>query len=121
MSTQNQLPQGYCVRPAAESDLDRIADMLNVCSMFELGVEDQSADEMRDEWQTPGFDPQTDTWLVLAPDQQIAAYLEIWDISETHNAPNVWGRVHPDHHNRGIGRFLMERGEDRARQLITKG
>jgi mycothiol synthase len=120
MKTPYQLPQGYSVRPAVENDLDQIAAMLNVCSLVEVGVEDQSAQEMREEWETPGFDPETDTWLVLAPDGQIAAYLEVWDISEEHATPNVYGRVHPDHHNRGIGRFLMERGEERARQIITQ-
>lgn len=120
MNTEHQLPQGYYMRPAAEGDIDRLTDMLNEYSLWETGVADQDANELRDDWQTPGFDPQTDTWLILTSGDQIVGYVDIWDISETHTASNLWGRVHPDHHNRGLGCFLMERGEERARQIITK-
>lgn len=113
------LPEGYTLRPGRMDDLGATVALFNACSMELIGAEDERVEDVRNYWQTPGFDLERDARVVLAPDGQIVGWMEVWD-----PAPHVrlygWGRVHPDHTGRGIGSYLLRWVEKRARQSIPK-
>ncbi|HEX7974164.1 MAG TPA: GNAT family N-acetyltransferase [Anaerolineales bacterium] len=114
------LPTGFQSRPAAMNDLAAAIDLYNACSRDVLGTDEFTLSRCQRDWQTPGFNLEADTCLVIAPGGQIAGYFEIWDFFKPHVTIDCWGRVHPDFANLGVGQFLLEWGERRARQGILK-
>lgn len=114
------LPAGFLVRPASMADLETTTAMFNEWSKRTLGVEKFILAQQEREWKIPGFDLETDTRLVLAPEGKVAAYYEVWDLDEPHVRINCWGRVHPDFTGLGIGTHLLDWAEQRARQAVSK-
>ena len=112
------LPRGYTSRPPAMDDIPAAVELFNKCSLEMIGAKEFSAKEIGMEWSTPGLNPETDQRIVLSPEGRLVGYLEVWAISETPVHPWVWGRVHPDHKDLGIGTALLTWGEERARQVI---
>jgi mycothiol synthase len=68
---------------------------------------------LRGLFQVPGFDSVCNTWLVTAEDGELAGY---GDAEERpgEDAVATFGRVHPDHRGKGIGRTLLGLMEARA-------
>ncbi len=114
------LPKGFSVRPAATDDAEAVARVFNACSHEVMGIEDFSADEMRDDWQLPGFELGDDTRVVSAPNGELVAYGDLWGSSQTCARFTSWVRVHPNYKGRGIGTYLNNWVEGRARQDIGK-
>ncbi len=104
----------YTVRPVTLDDVPAILTIINDCAIAETGAAIQTADEIRSELQTPGFDLATDTLAVVMPGGQFAGYAEYWNLQEPQVRPYLFGRVHPDFRQRGIGTFLLRWGEERT-------
>ncbi|MFC2100169.1 hypothetical protein ACFLSF_05000, partial [Candidatus Bipolaricaulota bacterium] len=51
----------------------------------------------RVDWQTPGFDLETDARVVSTAAGEIIAYASAWDTSEPHVRVGSFCRIHPDH------------------------
>lgn len=116
---KNPLPTGYKSRPGRMDDLQSAVKMFNIDARQLVGVEKFILEEIGNEWKTPGFNLDTDTCVIISPDGQLVGYYEVWDL-EPHVSIRCWGRVHPEHTNRGIGSYLLEWAEARARQAIPK-
>jgi GNAT superfamily N-acetyltransferase len=116
---KNKLPQGYFARPAVLDDCELVVGMLNSWSKDFLGVEKFEAADMHAEWTMPKVNPETDMHLVFAPDGELVGYCEAWDMLEQHVRVSVWGRVHPQHKDLGIGSWLLEWAEGRASSAIA--
>lgn len=114
----NQLPPGYTVRSPRLEDAETCVAMYNACSQALTGTQPFSVDDQLLEWQTPKLDMARDMRLVLAPDGQVAAYYEVWDLEDPHATVYCWGRTHPAHAGRGIASHLLEWAEERARMAI---
>jgi mycothiol synthase len=114
------LPEGYTARPATMDDLEAAVAVMNACSLAMIGREEHKLDVIRREWQTPGWVIETDTMLVLAPDGVIVGYEEVWNGMNPKVRPFIWGRVHPDHANQGIGTYLIQWAEARLRSDIDQ-
>ena len=100
-----KLPAGYAARPAAMTDLEAAVDFLNLTSIGYFGKEEFSVEEYRREWGTPGFELSTDSLLIISPSGDIVGYQEVWDIFKPSIRVNIWGRVHPEHEDLGIGTY----------------
>jgi mycothiol synthase len=116
---RNNLPEGYHNRPARLADVAAVVEMFNACARDLVGVEKFWVEDQRSEWETPGFDLERDTRLVVAKDGQIVAYYEVWDPDEPHVNIHCWGRVHPEHTGRGIGTYLLDWAEGRAELSVS--
>jgi len=112
------LPQGYAVRPAHPDDVSALTVLVNACFMEEVSTAPQSDEMFLADWGTPGFDRDTDTWVIHTLDGDIAAYGELWNVQEPHVHSFLWARVHPDHRDQGIGTYLLRRMEARAAEFI---
>lgn len=114
-----RLPDNYIHRPATIEDVEKAVDLFNLCSRERLGLEEFSFAETRSEWQTPGFNLKTDTILVIAPDDVIVGYFEVWDL-DPHVRVHCWGQIHPEYENKGLGQFMIKWAETRAQKALAK-
>lgn len=119
-STTPELPAGYTARPATLDDIEEMTDLLNVASIAKSGAPDFTAEELRNDLSTPGFDLEQDCRLVLSPEGRIVAYQDVFAISSVPVHPFVWGRIHPEHLGRGIGTHLLRWGLVRARHVFAR-
>ncbi|MBC8508175.1 MAG: GNAT family N-acetyltransferase [Anaerolineales bacterium] len=114
----SKLPNGFTARPGSLDDIPAAADLFNTYSQHYLGIQGFSENTLANDWTTPKFNPETDIRLVFEPDGELVAYIEVWTISNPPVHPWVWGRVHPDYTGQGIGTYLLDWGEQRARLAI---
>jgi mycothiol synthase len=113
--------QGMTLRAARTDDIEAAVDLFNAAAESLIGVADKfSVEDNQQEWSTPGFNLETDTRVVVAPDGSLVGYYEVWDIDDPHVSVSCWGYVHPDYTGMGIGTALLDWAERRARQAVSK-
>jgi GNAT superfamily N-acetyltransferase len=115
----SMLSEGFLVRPARIDDLQTVLDLINTCSVEQVGKPRLEETEFRGDWETPRFDLETDSRVVFASNGALAGYGAVWD-----NAPHVRLAaevfVHPDHRGQSVGSFLGRWAEERARQAVPQ-
>lgn len=114
------LPPSFTVRPATLDDLKAAVALFNACSMNQIGTTEYELEDLRAEWQEPNFSFENSTRVIHAPDGQLVGYIEVWDTANPPVHPWVWGRVHPDYENQGLGSYLMAWAEARAHEAIAR-
>lgn len=114
------LPEGFSARPAAMDDVEAIVGMFNLVSKEIIGYEDYTVDEWITFFSTPNFDLKKDTCVVVNPGGQIIAYQDVNATAPIPITPIVWGRVHPDYMNLGLGTYLFRWGIQRAHHVLEK-
>ena len=109
------LPEGFTVRGANLEDAEPAIALFNRWSRSIIGRDEiNDAAVLRTEWKSPGFDPAEDIRIVIAPNGQVAGYIEVWTTAKPPVHPWIWGRVDPDYENMRIGTWLMQWAEQRA-------
>ncbi|MBI5354652.1 MAG: GNAT family N-acetyltransferase [Chloroflexi bacterium] len=116
-----ELPKGFTVRGAELNDVDEALKLFNAWSQAVIKENDiNDVNVLRDDWNTPKFDPARDIRLVFSPEGMLVGYVEVWTLSEKPVHPNLWGRVHPDYSGLGIGTWLLQWAEERACKVLDK-
>src|SRR5260221_3061533 len=110
--------EGLSVRPLTLEDAESVATLMNVCALETEGKPETTPEEVKRFWQMPGADLKRDMWLVTTSDGKVAAWGQVFNQSETYTLFFERGRVHPDYRGRGIGSYLLELAESRAREMI---
>lgn len=107
------------LRPVKWGDLEAVAQLIyDVCAADGDTTVAVTPDELKHEWETPGFDLEQDAFLVEAHDGRIVGYEEFVNEYE-HAKLRTDGYVHPDFKGRGIGTSLLRIIEQRALQEIA--
>jgi mycothiol synthase len=107
------------LRPVQWDDLEAVTQLIyDACAADGDAVVAVTAEELRYEWETPGFDLERDAFLVEHIDGRVVGYEEFFDEYE-HARLRTDGYVHPDFKGRGIGTSLLRRIEQRAREEIA--
>jgi len=119
MSTALPLPKHFTSRPATIGDVEAVVDLLNACSIEQVGKPQTEAHEIRSDWQAPTFNLETDTLVLIAPDGELVGHAALWD-SEPHVRIYLAGDVHPEYRGQGVGTALCQWAEERARQAIPQ-
>jgi mycothiol synthase len=109
-----ELRAGYAVRPATADDLDAIVELFDAFDVWDFGRTDSVREHLEADWASSAFDPRTDSWLVTEESGGVVAFACVQGMP-SEAAREAFGRVHPDHHGRGIGSFLVANTERRAR------
>jgi len=113
------LPNGFTARPATMDDVERAAELANLCAMELIGQPVTNANELRIDWALPSSDLETDIRLVFAPDQTLVGYAGVWDAAP-HVHVHTWCYAHPAYRDRGVEDHLLDWGEARALQAVPK-
>ncbi len=115
------LPTGFTVRGATLEDVEASMEMYNLWAQKVIGEDDvNDVEAIRNEWRSPGFDPAEDIRLVFSPDGTLVGYIEAWTTAKPPVHPWIWGRVHPDYSDLGIGTWMLKWAEKRALQALDE-
>lgn len=107
------------LRPVKWSDLQAVAQLIyDVCAADGDTAVAVTAEELKHEWETPGFDLERDAFLIETNHGQLVGYEEFFNEHE-HARLRTDGYVHPDFKGRGIGTALLRKIEQRAREEIA--
>jgi len=115
-----RLPEGYTDRPACREDAERAVELFNACALRVVGEMPFDLEELLVEWNSPKFDLERDTRVVVSRTGKVVGYAEVWDATAPHVLPHIWGRVDPELVNCGIGSWLLAWEESRAAQALDK-
>jgi mycothiol synthase len=107
------------LRAARWADLEPVAQLiLDVCTNDGDATIAFPPEELRAEWETTGFNLETDTWVMTTNDGRVVGYEEFVN-KYAHASLQGDGYVHPDFMGLGIGTTMLRALEERARQEMT--
>lgn len=119
MNPQVERFNDFIIRPPRLDDIPAIVALLNADSRDILGTKENSVDDYTRMWTSPGYDPALDSRIAITADGTIAAMGHSFS-----QAPYVrnflWVSVHPNYRGCGLGTYLTEWGEARARERIAQ-
>ena len=112
-------------RPPRLTDLESVTALLIACDIVEDGLSDYVKEDLRSEWQQPGFKLDKDAWVIVTTKEQLVGYASVWLNSQASGKSEELDvqmdmsiRVHPEYVGRGIGTLLLRLAEHRARSLV---
>jgi mycothiol synthase len=107
------------LRPARLADAEAVAQLtLDICTSDGDPTAAMTTDELRNHWQTPGFDFEKNTWVVENSEGHIVGYEELVN-RHAHASLVGDGYVHPDFLGMGVGTTMLRALEGRAREEMT--
>ena len=110
------LSRDFMLRPAQWADLEPVAQLiLDVCTSDGDPTIAVSPDDLKNEWKTPGFNLETDAWVVTTSDGRVVGYEEFVN-RHAHASLQGDGYVHPDFMGNGIGTAMLHALEERAQK-----
>src|SRR5688500_7281444 len=113
------LPESLRIRSATWSNLEAVTQLIyDVCAADGDTAVAVTTEELKHEWQSPGFELERDTFLVETDDGRIVGYEEFFNEYE-HARLRTDGYVHPDFKGHGIGTALLRVIEKRAREEVA--
>ena len=101
------------VRAPTADDLEAVLELIAASDLEDVGVPDTTLEDLREDWEEPGFDLERDAWVV-EEDGRLIAYARIWerDVGKVLAVGCVW----PGARGRGIGSELVRLAEEQARR-----
>jgi mycothiol synthase len=110
----------YHVRPAAMDDLEDFHALLIGYWETMTGVVKFTLEDFRNIFSSPGFNMESSVRVVLSPQGEMVGAVLVLDLNSPPVHPVVYGCVHVDYEGQGIGTYLVQWGEQRARQAISR-
>lgn len=115
-TTNPLLDSSLILRNAQWADLEPVAQLiLDVCTHDGDPAIAVSADVIENEWKNPGFNLETDAWVVTSTDGRVVGFEEFGN-RFAHASLQGDGYVHPDFMGKGIGTAMLRALEERARK-----
>jgi mycothiol synthase len=110
------LAPGLRLRPAQWSDLEAVRQLiLDVCTADGDATVAVTSEELRNEWQTEGFELARNAWVVEDAGGRVIGY-EDFNNRHAHASLMGDGYVHPGFMGRGIGTAMLQALDARALQ-----
>jgi mycothiol synthase len=116
MTTIDTLPKNLLVRHPTMDNLSAVYDLLAICSLAEFGDTEFTLEEFRIFWQSPGFNLETDAWIVTQLDGRIVGYADTEH--QEHARLYSFVRTHPEYCGQGIATHLLRLVEVHALEHI---
>ena len=119
-ATKTLLPKNLTARPTTMDDAEAVFELTQLHMLENFGKSNQTLEELKSEWDAPKFDVSKNTLSVYTEDSKLVGYASVWDTREVPVRPWTWGYVHPNYRRQGIGTYLLQWMEQRARQVIDR-
>lgn len=116
MAPDIEPPYGYKAKSPTWVDLEAVWQLVRAHEAADEERAEVELDDLRGDWERARFDLAEDAWVVVAPDGTLAAYGDVWP-REGYTVVMADGYVHPSHRGRGLGRWLVQTMEGRAREI----
>ncbi|MGH3144325.1 MAG: GNAT family N-acetyltransferase, partial [Rubrobacter sp.] len=110
------LPEGYTTRAPRLEDAEMVTALISASELADTGASDMSLEELLDDWHP--LDLAEEAVVVVAPDGRAAGYADV--INRSFVTVSVYGYVHPDHRELGIGAYLISWGERWTRGRMSR-
>jgi mycothiol synthase len=110
------LPEGYTTRVPTREDAEEVAALISACQIADTGASDMSVEEMLDDWHS--LDLAEEAVILISPDGRIAAYADVFNRSFV--IVSIYGYVHPDFRDLGLGTYLVAWGEGWTRDHMQQ-
>ncbi|KAA3658080.1 MAG: GNAT family N-acetyltransferase [Chloroflexi bacterium] len=117
---ENILPSGFAARPAHLNDIAETTDLLNACSIAQIGKPEFDSTELSGFWTNPEYDIETSSRIIENEQGKIVAYGDVDDTSSVPVQPMIWGRVHPNYEGLGMGSYLLQWGENTLHRVFSR-
>ncbi|OGO17833.1 MAG: hypothetical protein A2Z14_15935 [Chloroflexi bacterium RBG_16_48_8] len=114
------LPDGFQVRATRMEDIEEAVDLFNACSIDMIGCPDHEAEVLHKIWETPNFDLDQSSRVVLDANKKMVGVAEVWDVFDPPVHPLLFGRVHPDYEGLGIGSEMLRWSIDRSKEVMKR-
>lgn len=116
--SSSTLPPGFTLRAPTMDDLPIVAELIKLWDQTYFGFSRTSEENLRHAWSMPGEDLERDTRLIFAPDGQLVGIINLGKFA----LPSLYATpiVHPDYAHLRLDACLLERAEERARELIPQ-
>ncbi len=98
------------------NDLESVAELRMASDLADYGMPDSTEQDILVDWQRPGFNLNTDAWIVVTTDGLFVGYATRWH--SEYLRFHTFACVHPAYRGRGIGMLLLRLAEARAREKI---
>ncbi len=108
------LPSSYTVRPPTLEDAQAVLELVSDYNISVVGFADYTLDDAQDELSEPGFDPETDGWLVF-DDGRLVGYGSIFGKGDHHLLDLDVVTTDPV-----VELYLLDRVERRAAELAAQ-
>lgn len=110
-------PGGFRVRPATLDDAEGIADIVNACSIAEVGEVETTAESIRGDLTAPDHEPE-DSVVLETGNGTPVGFLQVWCnlppfdeiVTIAWVLPELWGR--------GLSAFLLRLGQARGKEKL---
>jgi GNAT superfamily N-acetyltransferase len=112
--------KNFISRPGVIDDLGDLLDLYNEYWHMMTGVEKFTLEEFKTIFSTPNIDLNSSLRVVTTKAGEITGSVLVIDLADPPIHPNVYGCVRKGYEGRGIGSFLLDWGETRARKAIDR-
>lgn len=120
LKVANLLPDGFQASPLLPEYEQGAVDVLNAYFRWaNKGGDITSLEDMRNEWQEEGFNPQTDTCVILAPDGRVVGYNDVWSVNAFNVRMFSWIGVMPELTDSPVADYLVEWAIERSRKNVA--
>ena len=110
------LDSSLSLRSARMADAESVAQLiLDICTIDGDPTIAMTPEELRNQWNSPEFYLDENTWVVTTSDDRVVGYEEFVN-RHAHSSMMGDGYVHPDFIGMGIGTAMLRALEDRARK-----
>lgn len=114
-----KLTNGFTMRRPTHADLSSVVDLLNVCSLADIGLRNFTLDSLQRQWGDDEFHLDTDAWLVADSAGRVVGYADFFEATPP-DPYEVTSWVHPAVIDSGLGDVLLQRLDERARQALAR-
>jgi mycothiol synthase len=120
LPTPDRFPE-FTWRPAQLSDAPALHRLLEEIEKVDHRNWHETLEDRERDFQDPTTQPENDSLIAVAPNGEIAAFAWTFTapVVEKEHYAYLWGEVHPHYRGRGLGGFILEWNEARARQILA--
>lgn len=108
------------MRPITMADARIVADLKNAQMKALLGVGTVTVEQLHSDWQSPDFDIEESSQLLLDVQGRTLGSVIVWNNAPVAVNPWVDLDTHPDRGDTAVGQQLLAWAEQRARQMISR-